>query len=99
LELFYGIRPNYCILYKLGIFVGLLKGTGAKKSKFSDQSHTGIALSCSNYTNGMRMFWDLTTSRFSISPDYSLDPTQSLASFFPELHYYGDFAPALVSGD
>jgi hypothetical protein len=71
----------------VGYFPRTIKSTGAKKSKFSDQSHTGIALGCSDYTNGM-MFWDLTTSRsFSVSPDYSLDPTKSLANPFPELHY------------
>jgi hypothetical protein len=45
------------------------------------------------------MFWDPTTSRFSVSPDYSLDPTKSLADTFPELHYDGGSTPALVSGD
>jgi hypothetical protein len=47
-ELLYGIRPDYRILYKFGS-VGYLQRTiessAAKKSKFPDQSHTGIALS------------------------------------------------------
>jgi hypothetical protein len=45
------------------------------------------------------MSWDPTTSRFSVSPGYSLDPTKSLADPFPELHFDGGFTPALVSGD
>jgi hypothetical protein len=49
-------------------------------------------------TNGM-MFWDPTTSRFSVSPNYNLDPTKSLADSFPELHYDSGFTPALISGD
>jgi transposase InsO family protein len=80
LELFHGIRPDYRILYKfgsVGYFRRTIESTGAKKSKFSDQSHAGIALGRSDYTNGM-MFWDPTTSRFSVSLDYSLDPTSSL---------------------
>jgi hypothetical protein len=44
------------------------------------------------------MFWDPTTSRFSVSPGYSLDPTKCLADPFPELHDDGGFTPALVSG-
>jgi hypothetical protein len=47
LDLFYGIRPGYRILYKfgsVGYFRRTIESTGAKKSKFSDQSHTGIAL-------------------------------------------------------
>jgi hypothetical protein len=47
LELFYGIRPGYRILCKfgsVGYFRRTIESTGAKKSKFSDQSHTGIAL-------------------------------------------------------
>jgi hypothetical protein len=76
LDLFYGIRPGYRILYKfgsVGYFRRTIESTGAKKSKFSDQSHKGIVLGRSDYTNGM-MFWDPTTSRFSVSPNYSLDP-------------------------
>jgi hypothetical protein len=90
LELFYGIRSDYRILYKFGIvgyFRRTIESSGAKKWKFSDQSHTGIALGRSNYTNGM-IFWDPPTRRFSASPDYNLDPTKSLADPFPELHYY-----------
>jgi hypothetical protein len=47
LELFYGILPDYRILYKfgsVGYFRRTIESSGAKKSKFSDQSHTGIAL-------------------------------------------------------
>jgi hypothetical protein len=69
LEVSYGIRPDYRILYKFGsagYFRRTIESTGAKKSKFSDQSHTGIALGRSNYTNGM-MFWDPATSHFSVS--------------------------------
>jgi hypothetical protein len=51
----------------------------------------------SNYTNGM-MFWDPTTSRFTVSAGYSLDPDRILANFFPELNYDGGFTPSLLSG-
>jgi hypothetical protein len=34
LELFYGIRPNYRILYKLGIFVGLLEVLAPRSPSF-----------------------------------------------------------------
>jgi hypothetical protein len=45
------------------------------------------------------IFWDPTTSRFSVSPGYNLDPTQLLADPFTELHYDGGFTPALLFGD
>jgi hypothetical protein len=45
------------------------------------------------------MFWDPATSRFSVSPGYTLDRTKSLADPFPELHYDGGFTLALDSGD
>jgi hypothetical protein len=101
LRLFYGIRPNYRILYMFGsvrYFCWTIESSDAKKSKCSNQSHTDIALCPSDYTNGM-MFWDPATSRFSVSPDYSLNPTKSLADTFQELPYNGGFTPALVSGN
>jgi hypothetical protein len=79
MELFHGVRPGYRILYKfgtVGFFRRTIKGTGQKKSKYSSQSHMGIALGRSDYTNGM-MFWDPATSRFSVLADYSLDPDRS----------------------
>jgi hypothetical protein len=100
LELFYGVRPDYRVLYKFGtvrFFRRTIESTGQKKSKFSSQSHTGIALGRSDCTNGM-MFWDPTTSRFSVSADYSLDPDRSLANPFPELNYGGGFTRSLLSG-
>ncbi len=44
------------------------------------------------------MFWDPTTSRFSVSADYKLDDDRQLSAPFPELHYDGGFTPSLLSG-
>jgi hypothetical protein len=100
MELYYGVCPVYRVLYKfgtVGFFRCTIENTGQKKTKFSSQSHTGIALGRSGYTNGM-MFWDPSTSRFSVSADYTLDPDRSLSDPFPELHYDGGFTPSLISG-
>jgi hypothetical protein len=100
MELFYGVRPDYRVLYKFGtvcFFRRTIESTGQNKTKFSSQSHTGIALGRSDYTNGM-MFWDPSTSRFSVSTDYTLDRDRSLLDPFPELHYNGGFTPSLISG-
>jgi hypothetical protein len=61
-----------------------IKSTDQKKTKISSQSHTGIALGRGNYTNRM-MFWDPSTSRFSVSAHYTLDPDCILLDLFPEL--------------
>jgi hypothetical protein len=45
LELFYGIRPNYCILYKFGragYFRRTIESSGAKKSKLWEYPVLGI---------------------------------------------------------
>jgi hypothetical protein len=48
--------------------------------------------------NGM-MFWDPTTSRFSISADFPLDPDRGLGDPFPGIHYEGGMALSILSGD
>jgi hypothetical protein len=84
-----------------------IKSTGQKKTKISSQSHTGIALGRGNYTNRM-MFWDPSTSRFSVSTHYTLDPDRILLDLFPELsgttppkepHPPGSTVSALIQGD
>jgi hypothetical protein len=101
MELFYGVRPDYRILFRFGS-VGYFRRTtetsGKEKSKFSSKSHIGIALGRSDYTNGM-MFWDPTTSCFSVSSDFRLDPDRGLGDPFPGIHYDGGMGPSLVSGD
>ena len=89
LELFYGVHPDYRVLFRfgsVGYFRRTIESSGQKKSKFSSQSSTAIALGRSDYTNGM-MFWDPTTSRFPVSADYKLDPDRQLSDPFPEIHY------------
>jgi hypothetical protein len=84
-------------LVRLGIF-RTIESSGKEKSKFSSKSHIGIALGRSDYTNGM-MFWDPTTSRFSASADFHLDPDRGLGDLFPGIHYDGGMSPSVVSGD
>jgi hypothetical protein len=101
MELFYGVKPDYCVLFRFGL-VGYFRRTtessGKAKSKFSSKSHIRIALGHSDYTNGM-MFWDPTTSCFSVSAGYWLDPDRGLGDPFPGIHYDGGMSPSLISGD
>jgi hypothetical protein len=101
MELFYGVKPDYRVLFRfgsIGYFRRTTESSGKEKSKFSSKSHTGIALGRSDYTNGM-MFWDPTTSSFSVLADFRLDPDRGLGDPFPGIHYDGGMAPSLISGD
>jgi hypothetical protein len=101
MELFYGVKPDYRVLFRfgsIGYFRRTTESSGKDKSKFSSKSHIGIALGRSDYTNGM-MFWDPTTSRFSVSSDFRLDPDRGLGDPFPGIHYDGGMSPSVVSGD
>ena len=100
LELYYGIKPDYRVLFRfgsIGYFRRTIESSGKAKSKFSSKSHFGIALGRSDYTNGM-MFWDPSTSCFSVSADYRLDPDRGLGDPFPGIYYDGGMAPSLISG-
>ena len=99
-ELFYGIPPNYAIIFpfgSLGYFRRPFLPSGQKVSNFHSKSHAGIALGRSDYSNAM-MFWDPLTSRFSSSADYKLDTDRSLPDAFPELIYDGAFTSRKLSG-
>jgi hypothetical protein len=101
MELFYGVKPYYCVLYcfgSLGYFCCTIKSSGKGKSKFSSKSHIRIALGRSDYTNRM-MFWDPTTSSFSISANFRLDPNRGLGDPFPGIHYDGAISPSVISGN
>ena len=100
MELYYGVRPDYRVLFKfgsIGYFRRTTESSGKSKSKFSSKSHFGIALGRSDYTNGM-MFWDPTTSSFSVSADFRLDPDRGLGDPFPGIAYDGGMTPSLISG-
>ena len=100
MELYYGVSPDYRVLFKfgsIGYFRRTIESSGKSKSKFSSKSHFGIALGRSDYTNGM-MFWDPTTSSFSVSADFQLDPDRGLSDPFPGIMYDGGMTPSLLSG-
>jgi hypothetical protein len=53
MELFYGVKPDYRVLYRfgsVGYFRRTIESSGKGKSKFSSKSHIGIALGRSDYT-------------------------------------------------
>jgi hypothetical protein len=57
-ELFYGEKPDYCVLFKWGS-VGYYRrdsDSGIKRGNFDMQTNVGIALGRSNQTNAM-LFW------------------------------------------
>jgi hypothetical protein len=96
----HGQEPDWRILFawgSTGYFRQTIESSGAKRTNFSSQTRAGIALGRSDYTNGI-MFWDPTTSRFSVSADYRLDSARALEDPFPELKYDGCFHGSLLSG-
>ena len=99
-ELFYGVQPDYRVLFPFGA-VGYyrkpLEASSKKRSKFKSRTAAGIAIGRSDFTNGM-VFWDPDTSKFSTSADYKLDASRTLTSPFPHLKYDGGINPSLDSG-
>ena len=98
--LFFGKTPDYRILFRFGCIGYYRKpflSSGQKTSGFHEQTHPGIVLGRSDYSNAL-MFWDPTTSKFSVSSDYKLDTDWSLPDAFPDLHYDGSFRSGKLSG-
>jgi hypothetical protein len=92
--------PDWRVLLEwgsIGYFRQTIHSSGAAHSNFSTQTRAGITLGQSDYTNGI-MFWDPTTSCFSISADYQLDSDRALEDPFPKLKYDGNFHASLISG-
>jgi hypothetical protein len=99
-ELFFGVKPDYRVLFPFGT-VGYyrkpLEASSKKRSKFKSRTAAGVAIGQSDFTNGM-VFWDPDTSKFSTSADYKLDASRTLTSPFPNLKYDGGINPSLDSG-
>ncbi|CAB9522357.1 Reverse transcriptase (RNA-dependent DNA polymerase) [Seminavis robusta] len=91
-ELFYGCKPDMCVLFKfgsVGFFYRPVDGSRSR-TKFEVQTFPGIALGRSDTTNGM-IFWCPETKRFCTAADYFLDESRHVRNFFPELVNNGGF--------
>jgi hypothetical protein len=98
-ELFYSIKPDLRIFFPFGAVVYYhhpSDGGGGERKKFESKAFTGIALGCSDNTNGM-MFWNSTLSRFCVSADYKLDSDRVIAGAFPDINYDGGIYVKLYS--
>jgi hypothetical protein len=98
-ELFYGEKPDYCVLFKWGS-VGYYRrdsDSGVKRGNFDMQTNVGIALGRSNQTNEM-IFLDPGTSLMNVSAEYRLDPTAHITTHYPNITYDGHISPLVLRG-
>ena len=98
--LFFGSSPDYRVFFPfrcVGYFQKPFLPSGQKTSNFHEQTHPGIALGQSDYSNAI-MFWDPISSQFCVLSDYKLDINWSLLDAFPDLKYNGSFSLGELSG-
>ena len=80
---FFGVKPDYRILFPfdlIGSFRRPCDGSH-KRTSFESQCMFGIALGCSEYTNGMIVYNPVLDS-MSVSTDFLLDKTRHIGEVF-----------------
>ena len=90
LELFYGIIPDYRVLFPWGC-LGYFRRTrdgNHTRDQFEAQAFVGICLGRSDFSNGM-LFFNPDTKDFVVSGDYRLDISRSIQDAFPSQVYDG----------
>ena len=91
-ERFYDQKPDYrAMLFQWGSIGYYCRPTETKSddcSTFDMQTDIGIALGRSGNSNAM-VFWNPTTQRMAVSPDYALDPQNDIGVQFPNILYDG----------
>ena len=75
----YGTKPDYRTLFPFGAIGSFrrVKDGNRNRTQFESQGMLGIALGCSEYTNGM-VFYNRVLDSFSTSADYLLDKGRNI---------------------
>jgi hypothetical protein len=98
-EAFYHKKPDYRTLFPFGCTGSFRRPKDGqhKRTTFESQGMLGIALGRSEFTNGM-IFYNPILDSFSVSADYHLDKTRSIADVFLSIRYDGGLTTSVVSG-
>ena len=94
---FYGVKPDYCILFlfgAIGTFCRICDRNNHHTS-FKSQCLLDIALSCSEFTNGM-VFYNLILNIFCTSIDYLINKNWHIGETFPSLSYEGGLTTSVL---
>lgn len=80
----------------IGYYRKPIVSNGQQITNFACQTHPGIALGHSNYSNAM-LFYDPMTKMFITLADYKLDSKRKLPDVYPHLKYDGVFVSKKLS--
>ena len=80
---FFGVKPDYRILFPFGSIGSFRRPCDGnhKRTNFELQCMLGIALGCSEYTNGM-IFYNPVLDSMSVSANFLLDKTRHIGKVF-----------------
>ncbi len=95
---FYGAKLDYRILFPFGA-VGAFRRVNDGSyscSKFDSQCLLGIALGCSEFTNGM-IFYNPILDSFCTSADFLIDKNRHIGEAFPSIRYDGGLTMSVMS--
>ena len=95
---FYGEKPDYGIPFPFGAIGAFhrVPDGNTSRSKYTSQSMLGIALGCSEFTNGM-IFYNPELDSFCVSADYLIDKQRHIGEVFPSIIYDGGLTTKVIS--